>query len=355
MTPEAKNLLDWYDKRARVLPWRSDPTPYRVWVSEIMLQQTRVEAVLPYFERFLAALPDIAALAAVPEDELYALWQGLGYYSRVRNLQRAAQWCCEHNNCQLPATFAGLRQLPGIGEYTAGAIASIAFGLPEVAVDGNVVRVVSRLDGLPGGPMTLQAPVREQVRAMQPHSRPGDFNQALMELGAIVCLPNGAPLCDACPWRERCVAHAAGRELSYPAKKEKPPRRMEERLVLLVTDGSKILLHKRPDKGLLASLWEFPNEPLHGRPTDSALEDYARAQGFTPLASGSLPPARHIFTHLEWHMQGRWLRIAQDTPAPPGHAWAEPYALAHTYALPSAFKTYRSYALDLLKPGRTEP
>ena len=205
-------LLDWFYKNHRILPFRTDPSPYHVWLSEIMLQQTRVSAALPYYERFLAALPDIPALAACEEEKLHKLWEGLGYYSRVRNLQKAARIVCEQYGGQLPADYDALRALPGIGDYTAGAIASISFGIPVPAVDGNVLRVFSRLYNDPAAVTEPAVKKAFTVRVMehQPPDAPGDYNQALMELGALVCVPNGAPLCEKCPLAHLCAARAAG-------------------------------------------------------------------------------------------------------------------------------------------------
>ena len=207
-------LLEWFYKNRRSLPFREDPTPYHVWLSEVMLQQTRVSAVLPYYYRFLEALPDIPALAACEEEKLHKLWEGLGYYSRVRNLQKAAKLVCAQYGGQLPADYAALLALPGIGEYTAGAIASISFGLPVPAVDGNVLRVFSRLYNDPG--VITEPAVKKaftaRVMEHQPPEKAGDYNQALMELGALVCVPNGAPLCGQCPLAESCLARA--RQLS---------------------------------------------------------------------------------------------------------------------------------------------
>ena len=205
-------LLDWFYKNHRILPFRTDPSPYHVWLSEIMLQQTRVSAALPYYERFLAALPDIPALAGCEEEKLHKLWEGLGYYSRVRNLQKAAKIVCAQYGGQLPADYNALLALPGIGEYTAGAIASISFGLPVPAVDGNVLRVFARLYNDPRLVTDPQVKREFTARVMehQPPAKAGDYNQALMELGALVCVPNGAPLCDVCPLAGLCQARAAG-------------------------------------------------------------------------------------------------------------------------------------------------
>ena len=225
----APALLEWFYRNQRILPFRTDPSPYHVWLSEIMLQQTRVSAALPYYERFLAALPDIPALAACEEERLHKLWEGLGYYSRVRNLQKAARIVCEEYGGELPADYDALRALPGIGDYTAGAIASISFGLAVPAVDGNVLRVFSRLYNDPG--VITEPGVKKaftaRVMEHQPPEKAGDYNQALMELGALVCVPNGAPLCAQCPLAHLCAAHAAGTALTLPRKATPKARRIE--------------------------------------------------------------------------------------------------------------------------------
>ena len=251
-------LLDWFYKNQRSLPFRTDPSPYHVWLSEIMLQQTRVSAALPYYERFLAALPDIPALAACGEEKLHKLWEGLGYYSRVRNLQKAAKLVCAQYGGELPADYDALRALPGIGEYTAGAIASISFGLPVPAVDGNVLRVFSRLYNDPG--VITEPAVKKaftaRVMEHQPPEKAGDYNQALMELGALVCVPNGAPLCGQCPLAEVCRARAAGTAPELPHKAAPKPRRMEPVTLALLESPAGFLLQQRPAKGLLAGLWQ---------------------------------------------------------------------------------------------------
>ncbi len=321
-------LLDWYDRSARILPWRSNPTPYRVWVSEIMLQQTRVAAVLDYYRRFLAELPTVQALAACPEDKLLKLWQGLGYYSRARNLQAAARQVVDGYGGEFPADYAAIRALPGVGDYTAGAIASIAFGLPEPAVDGNVLRVVSRITGDRRDvtrPETKKA-VSQALRAVMPLDCPGGFNQALMELGATVCLPNGAPLCDQCPARDLCAARREGLTDQLPVKPPRKGRRVEERTVYIILSDRRVALRKRPGKGLLANLWEYPNG-LSPWPCPVAGETAFAAQG------------RHIFTHIEWRMTAYTVSAATDT-LPTGWVWADREELAETYSIPSAFAPF---------------
>nr|MBQ8252548.1 A/G-specific adenine glycosylase [Lachnospiraceae bacterium] len=239
-----KPLLAWYDQNKRILPWRENRDPYRIWVSEIMLQQTRVEAVKPYYDRFLKQLPDVESLAEVQEEHLLKLWEGLGYYNRVKNMQKAALVMKDVYEGRMPEEYELLLQLPGIGSYTAGAIASIAFGKPVVAVDGNVLRIITRLTADPSDILSekFKKQVREQLLTIVPADRPGDFNQALMELGATVCLPNGAPKCHACPWHDICMARQQGRLDEIPYKKKKKPRVIEEKTVLLLRDGEKTLI-----------------------------------------------------------------------------------------------------------------
>lgn len=321
-------LLEWYRENARTLPWRSDPTPYHVWISEIMLQQTRVSAVLDYYRRFLEALPTVEALAACPEDALMKLWQGLGYYSRARNLQKAAKIIAEEYGGKFPHTYEDIRALPGIGDYTAGAISSIAFGLPRPAVDGNVLRVVSRITADRSDvtrPETKKA-FTAALRSVMPLDCPGDFNQALMELGAVVCLPNGAPLCDKCPAAEFCAAHRSETELDFPVKPPKKGRRVEERTVYLIFRAGKVALRKRPPRGLLAGLWEYPNEAA---PFPCPVEGKAEF-----AAAG-----KHIFSHIEWHMTAYTVEAAGDA-LPEGWIWADRQALAQTYSVPSAFAPF---------------
>lgn len=332
-------LLDWYDRNARILPWREDSSPYRVWISEIMLQQTRVEAAKPYFERFLAALPDLEALAAAPEEQLLKLWEGLGYYSRVRNLARCARILLAEYGGRFPASAEELRGLPGIGEYTAGAIASISFGLPEPAVDGNVLRVAARLTGYTGevAQPRFRKEITERLRAVYPAGRCGDFTQSLMELGAVVCLPNGAPKCSLCPLAELCEGRLAGTAAEIPVRAPKKPRRVELRSVFLLCCGERVALRKRPPEGLLAGLWEFPS--LAG-----AFEPSRQAElGIPPETPvRRVLSARHVFTHLEWEMQGYLVELPQP---PAGYQWVTREELEERISLPSAFRAFRRFLL----------
>lgn len=326
-------LLEWFRDNQRTLPWRSDPSPYHVWVSEIMLQQTRVAAVLGYYRRFMETLPTVADLAQVEEDQLLKLWQGLGYYNRARNLQKAARQIMEQFGGQFPNTYADLLSLAGVGDYTAGAIASIAFGLPEPAVDGNVLRVITRITGDPSD--ISQGATKKSIRAalaeVMPLEAPGDFNQALMELGALVCLPNGAPDCAHCPARGFCVTHLEGKTDQIPVKGVKKPRKIEERTVYLLFHDGQVALRRRPAKGLLAGLWEFPNE-LTG-------SDTAGNCGLDLSLAEVCGAGRHIFTHREWHMTGKCLLLSEDQ-LPEGWVWADETAFREIYAVPNAFSAF---------------
>ena len=340
-------LLPWFEANKRLLPFRQEPSAYHIWVSEIMLQQTRVAAALPYYERFLAALPDIPALAACEEEKLHKLWEGLGYYSRVRNLQKAAKLVCAQYGGELPADYDALRALPGIGDYTAGAIASISFGLPVPAVDGNVLRVFSRLyndDRLITDPKVKRA-FTARVMEHQPPAAPGDYNQALMELGALVCVPNGAPLCGQCPLAELCLARAAGTTAQLPQKAKPKPRKLVPVTLALVESPAGFLVQQRPEKGLLAGLWQpvlWEGEHLLQAEVLARLAALGLDTG--TAAPAALPTAKHIFTHIEWLMSGVQLHVpAQSAPA--GYIWASREQLRTTYALPGAFRAYKSLLL----------
>lgn len=327
-------LLLWYRENARVLPWRSHPAPYRVWVSEIMLQQTRVAAVLDYYRRFLDAAPTVADLAALPEDQLMKLWQGLGYYSRARNLQKAARQIMEEFGGVFPDTYEDIRSLAGVGDYTAGAISSIAFHLPVPAVDGNVLRVTARICG-DNGDITTPAMKKRVTQALVqviPLDAPGDFNQAMMELGATVCLPNGAPLCEKCPAASFCRAFREGRTGELPVKAAKKARRVEDRTVYLFFYENQVALRRRPVKGLLAGLWEYPNELSDGT-------DWPAVWGLSPRSLERAGTGKHIFTHIEWRMTA--LAGELDLPTlPEGWAWADRTALRDIYAVPNAFQSF---------------
>ncbi len=339
-------LLYWYERNARILRWREEPKPYYVWVSEIMLQQTRVEAVKGYFDRFLAELPDIKALAEAEEEKLLKLWEGLGYYNRVRNMQKCARIVMEEYGGELPADYEALKRLPGIGSYTAGAIASIAFGLPEPSVDGNVLRVLKRVaasyDDITKEKVKKE--LEEDVRRIMPADRPGDFNQSLMELGATVCLPNGKPLCEQCPVMHLCRAFHQGVELELPVKPPKKQRKIEERTVFVIKqeceNALEIVLHKRPDTGLLSGMWELPNAEGH-------LKE-AEVQNLFPEAGiNRLPDGKHIFSHVEWRMWCYEIKLAEAFALPETiKQGSKPFTLQEIkeqISIPSAFDCCKKY------------
>ena len=341
-------LPAWFEKNKRELPWRSDPAPYHVWLSEIMLQQTRVEAVKGYYGRFLTALPDLQALAEAPEDVILKLWEGLGYYNRIRNMQKAARQVTESGRNQLPGTKEELLQLPGIGSYTAGAIASIAFGRRETAVDGNVLRVLSRIrcDARVIDDQKVRTSVEEELMACYPEKGAGNLNQALMDLGAMVWIPNGRPLCDQCPAAWICQAHRQGTETDYPVRKAKAARKDEDRTVLLLQDAGLTALRKRPANGLLAGMYEFPC--LDGHADRQQVIEYLKELELQPIRITALQEAEHIFTHKVWHMTGYRIRVDELEPvtekaAAEGIFFAETGDIHDKYAIPSAYSVYLKY------------
>lgn len=341
----AERLLSWYDRNARVLPWREHPDPYWIWVSEIMLQQTRLNVVIPYFHRFIDSLPDIPALAKAEETLLLKLWEGLGYYSRVRNMQKAARVIVECHGGKLPASYSALLELPGIGEYTAGAIASTAYRIPVPAVDGNVLRVMARL--LCCREDVRQPAIKKRLRALVgeilPEKRPGDFNQAMMDLGATVCLPNTVPHCENCPLRIMCAGYQDGAPSRLPIKSFPKKRPVQKKTVLVLLSAGRVLLHRRPDSGLLAGLWEYPN--VDGWLDEKEVNALLNQWGICPLAIEKTESARHIFSHVEWHMQGYLVYTADFRPTR-DTVWADENAVREEYPLPGAFKYFtRNLAL----------
>ena len=329
-------LLPWYHTHHRDLPWRKDKDPYHIWVSEIMLQQTRVEAVKGYYARFLEALPTIQALAAADDELLHKLWEGLGYYSRVRNLKKAANQIVERHSGVFPRTYAEVSALAGIGPYTAGAVCSIAFDLPTPAVDGNVLRVISRLtnDDTPIDRPAFRKQITEDLAAIYPQ-RAGDFTQALMELGATVCGPNRKPDCENCPCKDFCFANHNGTAENLPVKKAKPQRRMEDKTVLILSCDGFYALHKRPDTGLLAGLWEFPNYP--GKMEIPDLMDKVEQNGVKVKEIIRQVEKKHIFTHIEWHMRGVYMEVKEKIP---DYTWMSEAQIREEAALPTAFRQF---------------
>ena len=329
-------ILPWYDENHRNLPWRQDKEPYHIWLSEIMLQQTRVEAVKGYYTRFLAALPTIADLAYADDDLLHKLWEGLGYYSRVRNLKKAAQVIMEAYHGEFPTDYDSALSLPGIGAYTAGAICSIAFNQPTPAVDGNVLRVISRLEN-DDTPIDLPArkkEVTENLAAHYPH-RAGDFTQALMELGATLCGPNWKPRCAECPCQSFCKAYGVGTAEKLPIKLPKKEKRIEEMTVFILCCNGRYALEKRPDSGLLAGLWQFPNAGGKMEANQALL--HLEQKGISVKNILRQSDKVHIFTHIRWNMRGLYLEAADEYPQ---YQWFTREQIDTQAALPTAFRQF---------------
>lgn len=341
-----ERVVPWFQNEKRNLPWRKDPDAYRVWISEIMLQQTRVEAVKGYYERFLQALPDVKALAEAEEDQLLKLWEGLGYYNRVRNMQKAAEQIMVDYGGEFPSTYEEILNLKGIGNYTAGAISSFAFGMPKPAVDGNVLRVISRITGSDRDIMKQSVRKRMEglLETVIPEDAASDFNQGLIEMGAIVCVPNGAPKCDECPAKEICKAHISGREMDLPVKKKAAARRIEKRTILIFRDGETRGIRKRPGKGLLAGLYELPG--LEGHLTMDEVVAYSKSIGLTPVRIREVGKAKHIFSHVEWHMIGYQIQVDElEKNCTEKMIFAHPEEIQKRYPIPSAFEKYMKYVI----------
>lgn len=334
-------LVAWYREHRRDLPWREHPDAYRVWVSEIMLQQTRVEAVKPYYDRFLKAFPDVEALAAAEEDKLMKMWEGLGYYNRVRNMQKAARQIMTEHDGQFPCEYDEILKLSGIGNYTAGAISSFAYGIAKPAVDGNVLRVVSRL--LASDSDIMKASTRTQIEniieEVIPADAAADFNQGLIELGAIVCVPNGEPKCEICPVAHLCKAKEQNIQMELPVKTKAKARRIEKRTVLIFRDNETIAIRKRPAKGLLAGLYELPN--VEGHLTRKEVIEYGKMIGLTPIRVKKLASAKHIFSHVEWHMIGYEVLVDElEKNCSEKMIFAGREEIDQKYSIPSAFEAY---------------
>ena len=341
----ADPLVGWYREHKRDLPWRKDPDAYRVWVSEIMLQQTRVEAVKPYYERFLKKLPTVRDLADAEEDVLLKLWEGLGYYNRVRNMQKAARQIMVDFGGKFPETYEEICSLKGIGSYTAGAISAFAYGLPRPAVDGNVLRVVMRLTGSHADIMkqSVKRKVEEALQEVIPKDAASDFDQGLIELGAIVCVPNGSPRCEECPLASICEARKQGLTGEIPVKSKAKARRIENRTVLLFKDHKELAVRKRPGRGLLAGLYEFPN--VEGHLTMDEVTAYCKEIGLAPVRVRPLEKAKHIFSHIEWHMTGYEVLVDElEKTNEKGFLFALPEEIGKKYSIPSAFEVYVRHA-----------
>ncbi len=339
----ASLLLDWYDQHARTLPWRGIHDPYRTWVSETMLQQTRVETVLGYYERFRTRFPTIADLAAAPEDDVLKMWEGLGYYSRARNLHKGAKQVVADFDGRIPSTVGELRKISGIGPYTAGAIASIAFDQPVPAVDGNVIRVVSRLRGIREnvGIPSVRRALEGEAASLVSAERPGDFNQAVMDLGATVCVP-GTPSCERCPLQAECDAFAVGDAEDLPVLPRKNPPKAFDYAVCLIFSGDRVLMRQRTE-AMLHGLWVFPM--VEGKPTLRQLPSAVKK--LTRLAAADVQKvgeAKHVFTHQIWQMELFTMSVPEGAEAPAGYRFiplSEMSALTIPTAMRAAVKAVR--------------
>lgn len=331
-----EKLLNWYQKNARQLPWRENPTAYGVWISEIMLQQTRVEAVKQYYIRFMQELPTIKHLSEVSEEKLLKLWQGLGYYNRAKNLKKAAIDVMQNYNGEIPNDYQKLLKLSGIGEYTAGAICSIAFAQPEAAVDGNVLRVMTRLyaDDRNITEKEVKKQYSDSIKQVLKNTNPSMFNQALMELGAVICLPNGKPKCEICPIQQYCKAYEQNNMTEFPHKTPKKQRKIEQRELFFILCQNKLALHKRAEKGLLSNMWELPNV-LKEENIQQTLQKWG-IQSNTIIQMGE---AKHIFTHIQWEMEGYFVKT-ECFENNYNFVWVTQEQLQKEYALPSAFREY---------------
>lgn len=332
-----KPLLQWYHKEHRDLKWRNTKNPYYIWISEIMLQQTRVEAVKGYYDRFLHEIPDIESLANVSEERLLKLWEGLGYYNRARNLQKAAITIMNDYNGVFPIEYDDVLSLSGIGEYTAGAICSICYNAKTPAVDGNVLRVMTRLSECYDN-IDLQSTkkkARQELLSLYANGDCGELTQALMELGAMVCIPNGAPHCEQCPLQNRCKAYHNHSYDSLPVRQAKKKRKIEEMTVFILHDEEKYGIRKRSNSGLLANMWEFlhVNEKMN---VEKAMQ-YVSEQGYEPVLLEKEIPYTHIFSHVEWRMTAYYISCQNKSDA---LTWVEKKELEYQYALPTAFKTF---------------
>ena len=343
----AKKITDWYVAHKRNLPWRKDRNPYHVWISEIMLQQTRLEAVTSYYQRFIKELPTIQDLAFVDEERLLKLWEGLGYYNRARNLKRAAIIITEKYHGKFPTTYEEILSLPGIGEYTASAIASICFSLPEVTIDGNVLRVYTRVfeDDSVIDLEKEKKKIRNVLMKIVP-SCSGDFNEGLMELGETICIPGGVPKCGDCPLYDMCLSRKHGTSLKYPVRLEKNEKRVEHYTVLVFYYQNYFLLEKRLDTGLLHGLWQFPN--LEGSISQEKVERYCKNLDITPLKIEKGISYTHIFTHKKWVMNSYYIEVSRNDKHKLSGVFVTAQEREENYSLPGAFQPFQN---DFLERG----
>lgn len=335
MTKFAIDLLEYYDRRKRLLPWRTDPTPYHVWLSEVMLQQTRVEKVKPFYFAFLFSFPSIKSLSEAPEEEVLKKWEGLGYYSRARNLKKGAEYVMKEFGGELPSSKDQLLKIPGIGEYTASSISAMAFDLPEIALDGNLLRIFARFGATARSydDPQVKKDAFDFYKRHLPSSRCGDFNQALMELGETICLPNGRPQCEICPFADDCLAHRGGKEALFPLPKAQKERKKVSLNVFLFLHQGKVVIRRRGEKGLLQGAYEFPNCPSEVS-CEEALKLYRVTGDLRPLGKG-----KHRFSHLEWEMSWHLVEC-ENPPKGEGLILVDIPSLHSKYMLPNAFTNF---------------
>jgi len=333
-------LLEWYLENKRDLPWREDKDPYHVWISEIMLQQTRIEAVKKYYLRFMEKIPNIEALSKINEDQLLKLWEGLGYYSRARNLKKAAMKIMTDYNGLFPTTYQDILSLPGIGEYTAGAIRSISFNQKEVAIDGNVMRVYGRVTNqdLDISDQKTKKNIGLEIKKILP-KKSGDFNQAIMELGETICIPNAMPKCSICPLQNICLAYKYHRELEIPRKVRKKDKKEENLTIFLLVCNDYVALKKRTD-GLLKNMWEFPNIEKF-LTIEQAKEYFPKSLSIQNAITNT-----HIFTHKKWNMKSYIIKLKEKSIE---YEWVKMKDIEENYAIPTAFKPFLEYLRDLNK------
>lgn len=332
-----KPIIEWYQENKRELPWRKEKNPYHIWISEIMLQQTRIEAVKQYYERFLKQIPTIEALAEIEEEKLLKLWEGLGYYNRARNLKKAAQVMQEKYEGKMPKHYKELIKLPGIGEYTAGAISSIAYDEKVPAVDGNVLRVVSRVVGSKKDVLEnkTKKEFTEKLQEIMP-KQAGDFNEGLMELGELICIPNGEPLCEKCPLQEICIAKEKNLTSFIPVRTQKIKRKKEDMTVFLLEYEGRIAIRKREEKGLLANMYEFPNinRKLSKKEIQKVLLDWK----LESKQIEKIGTHHHVFSHMEWDMVGYKIQLSGTNKE---FEWIEKEEILEKYPIPGAFIPFR--------------
>lgn len=332
-----KPVIEWYQKNKRELPWRKEKNPYHIWLSEIMLQQTRIEAVKTYYKRFLEEIPTIQDLAEIEEEKLLKLWEGLGYYNRARNLKKAAEMIQKNHKGQMPKTYQELLQLPGIGEYTAGAISSIAYNEPVPAVDGNVLRVVSRVIGSKKDVLEnkTKKEFTEILKEIMP-KQAGDFNEGLMELGELICIPNGETICQKCPLQEFCVAKKEALTDIIPVRNPKIKRKKEDITVFLLEFEGKFAIQKRSKTGLLANMYEFPNllKKVQSKKIENILKNWEITTSHKIKKVGS---HHHVFSHVEWDMIGYQIQVTKKNK---DFIWKSKEEILKDYAIPGAFMPF---------------